>query len=162
MGGRHVIRLFVTDVDGVLTDGSLDYGVSGPDRRIFDARDAHGVRMLVRMGVTVAFVTARRSHALSAFADDVGVEHVIAGNEPARMLADLQRELGIDAESTAVMGDDVTDLPMFGMASIAFAPADAEREVLDAAVVVTGRTGGRGAFRDAARHVLSMNAEAAE
>jgi hypothetical protein len=57
-----VIRLFVTDVDGVLTDGRLDYGVSCEDRKTFDVKDGQGVVMLMQRGVTVAFVTGRRTH----------------------------------------------------------------------------------------------------
>lgn len=157
-----MIRLIMTDVDGVLTDGSLDYGVSGPDRRTFHARDLQGIRMLARMGVTVAFVTDRRSHALDAFAHDAGVERILIHAEPAQALADLQKELGIGADATAVMGDDVTDLPLFGMAALSFAPADAEHEVARAATVVTRHEGGRGAFKDAAGHVLMHNAESQE
>lgn len=152
----------MTDVDGVLTDGSLDYGVSGPDRRTFHARDLHGIRMLSRMGVTVAFVTDRRSHALDAFAQDAGVDRILVHPEPAQALADLQKELGYGPEQTAVMGDDVTDLPFFGMARMSFAPRDAEYEVTEIATIVTGSPGGRGAFRDAARHILRHNAEIGE
>jgi 3-deoxy-D-manno-octulosonate 8-phosphate phosphatase (KDO 8-P phosphatase) len=57
------------------------------------------------------------------------------------------------------MGDDLPDLAMFSLAGVSFAPADAEFEVCEAATIVTRRSGGRGAFRDAVRHVLAMNAD---
>lgn len=155
-----MIRLFVTDVDGVLTDGSLDYGVSGEDRKTFDVKDGQGVVMLRQRGVEVAFVTGRGGHALRARAEELGVVRVHERvRDKAQIVADIQKELGIGPDQTAAMGDDVPDLAMFSLAGITFAPADAEHEVQEAATIVTRRGGGRGAFRDAARHVLSMNAD---
>lgn len=155
-----MIRLFVTDVDGVLTDGRLDYGVSCEDRKTFDVKDGQGIVMLMQRGVTVAFVTGRGSHALTARAAELGVERVHQKvRDKAEVVSAMQSELGITPAETAAMGDDLPDLAMFGLASLTFAPADAEIEVQEAATVVTRRDGGRGAFRDAARHVLQHNAD---
>jgi 3-deoxy-D-manno-octulosonate 8-phosphate phosphatase (KDO 8-P phosphatase) len=155
-----MIRLMVVDVDGVLTDGSLDYGTTGGDRRTFNARDATGIRTLQGRGVVVALLTERRSHAVATFAEDVGVKHVlIGGGDRAQAVVDLQKELGIDRDATAIMGDDVEDIPVFLSGTLTFAPADAESEAREAATVVTKGSGGRGAFREAARHLISMNAD---
>lgn len=155
-----MIRLFVTDVDGVLTDGRLDYGVSGEDRKTFDVKDGQGIVMLMQRGVTIAFVSGRRTHALELRAAELGVERVHQRVvDKAEIVSAIQKELGIGPDETAAMGDDLPDLAMFALASLTFAPADAESEVQNAATVVTGRSGGRGAFRDAARHVLSLNAD---
>lgn len=155
-----VTRLFVTDVDGVLTDGRLDYGVSGEDRKTFDVKDGQGIVMLQQRGVVVALITERRSHAVDARATELGIKHVLQGiRDKGEAVASIQKELGIAVSETAAMGDDLPDLAMFSLAGISFAPADAEFEVCEAATIVTRRSGGRGAFRDAARHVLCMNAD---
>lgn len=155
-----MIRLMVVDVDGVLTDGSLDYGTSGGDRRTFNARDVAGIRMLRSHGIVVALVTERRSHAVGMFAEDVGVEHVLLGSgDRARAVTELQKELGIGRDATAVMGDDVDDVAMFPSGAVTYAPADAEEEIRRIATVVTTAIGGRGALREAARHLISMNAD---
>jgi 3-deoxy-D-manno-octulosonate 8-phosphate phosphatase (KDO 8-P phosphatase) len=155
-----MIRLFVTDVDGVLTDGRMDYGVTGEDRKTFDVKDGQGIVMLMQRGVTVAFVSGRRSHALELRAAELGVERVHQRIvDKADTVSAIQKELGIGPAETAAMGDDLPDLAMFTLASLTFAPADAEAEVQEAATIVTRRDGGRGAFRDAARHVLQHNAD---
>lgn len=155
-----MIRLFVTDVDGVLTDGRLDYGVSGEDRKTFDVKDGQGVVMLQQRGVVVALITGRRSHAVDARAAELGIEHVLQGTrDKGEAVASIQKELGISMSETAAMGDDLPDLAMFSLAGVSFAPADAEFEVCEAATIVTRRSGGRGAFRDAVRHVLAMSAD---
>lgn len=155
-----MIRLFVTDVDGVLTDGRLDYGVSGEDHKSFDAKDGLGILMLMQRGVQVAFVTERRSHAVDVRAAELGVERLHQGvRDKGEIVSSIQKELGIGPAETATMGDDLPDLPMFRLASLSFAPADAESEVRDSATIVTERGGGRGAFRDAARRVLQHNAD---
>lgn len=155
-----MIRLFVTDVDGVLTDGSLDYGVSGEDRKTFDVKDGQGVVSLLKRGVVVAFVTGRGGHALETRARELGVERLHQRvRDKAEVVSVIQKELGISPGETAAMGDDLPDLAMFALAGLTFAPADAEFEVAERATVVTRRPGGRGAFRDAANHVMALNAD---
>lgn len=155
-----MIRLFVTDVDGVLTDGSLDYGVSGEDRKTFDVKDGQGIVSLMKHGVVVAFVTGRGGHALEARARELGVERLHQRvRDKAEVVAAIQKELGVSPAETAAMGDDVPDLAMFALAGLTFAPADAEFELAERANVVTRRPGGRGAFRDAANHVMALNAD---
>ena len=155
-----MIRLFVTDVDGVLTDGSLDYGVSGEDRKTFDVKDGQGVVSLMKRGVVVAFITGRGGHALEARARELGVERLHQRvRDKAEVVAAIQKELGVSPAETAAMGDDVPDLAMFSLATLTFAPADAEFELTERATVVTRRSGGRGAFRDAANHIMALNAD---
>ena len=155
-----MIRLFVTDVDGVLTDGSLDYGVSGEDRKTFNVRDGQGIVDLMRRGVEVAFVTGRGGHALEARATELGVTRLHQRvRDKGEVVAAIQKEMGIGPAETATMGDDVPDLAMFALSHLSFAPADAEFEVTERATVVTRRASGRGAFRDAANHVMSLNAD---
>jgi 3-deoxy-D-manno-octulosonate 8-phosphate phosphatase (KDO 8-P phosphatase) len=55
------IRLLIFDVDGVLTDGSLFIGDDGQEYKAFNSRDGHGIKMLIKHGVTVAIITGRTS-----------------------------------------------------------------------------------------------------
>ncbi|HEU00852.1 MAG TPA: phenylphosphate carboxylase subunit delta, partial [Aurantimonas coralicida] len=63
-------------------------------------------------------------------------------------------ELGVPAERTAVMGDDLTDLPLMRASGLAIAPADAVDEVRQAADVVTERGGGAGCVRELIELIL--------
>jgi len=153
-----MIRLLVLDVDGVLTDGGLYYGPAGEALKRFDVRDGLGIRMLQKAGVTVAIISGRGSEALAARAADLDIAELhMAVGEKGEVLAGIAHRLGLAREEIAAMGDDLPDLPLFAAAGLRIAPADAEPELIAAADHVTTRSGGHGAVRDAAHHILALN-----
>jgi len=70
------IRLMVFDVDGVLTDGSIIYLDNGVEMKIFDVQDGHGLKLLVRSGIEVAFLSGRYSKVTERRAEEIGVRYV--------------------------------------------------------------------------------------
>ena len=73
------IRLVIFDVDGVLTDGSLFVGDDGQEYKAFNSRDGHGIKMLIKHGVTVAIITGRTSKVVEHRMENLGIEHVYQG-----------------------------------------------------------------------------------
>lgn len=149
------IRLLILDVDGVLSDGSLYYGRSGEELKMFNARDGTGIKWLLRAGVEVALLTGRRSHQVNARARDLGVKIVI--QDAKQKLPGFERildETKVPAEQTAFMGDDLLDLPVLRRVGLSMAPADAASEVREQAEWVSSRHGGRGAVREACELLL--------
>ena len=55
------IRLFATDVDGVLTDAGMYYSESGEELKKFNTRDGMGIKLLQRAGIVTAIVTQERT-----------------------------------------------------------------------------------------------------
>ncbi len=151
------IRLLVLDVDGVLTDGSLHYAADGEQLKTFNVRDGLGMALLRRGGVEIAIITARSSDAVVARCRDLGIrdELVVRGaRDKAAALNELLAALDLDGVEIAAMGDDLPDLPMLHQAGFAFCPADAAPEVVAVCDHVCGRSGGRGAVREAAEILL--------
>ena len=149
------VRLLVLDVDGVLTDGRLDYGAEGEDRKRFPVRDGLGIKLLRRGGVSVALLSGRRGAPLEARARELGCDRVVLGVEaklPA--LEALARDLQVPLEEVAYMGDDLIDLAPLRRVGLPCAPADAVPEVLALAHHVTRARGGDGAARELAEHLL--------
>lgn len=151
------IRLLVLDVDGVLTDGTVFVSAEGETTKNFNVRDGLGMRLLMDSGVEIGVITGRSSPAVSVRCAELGVpdEHVILGSRDKD--ADLDRLLarvGITDREMAAMGDDLPDLPMLGRAGFSFCPADAAPEVAAACDHVCGKSGGRGAVREAAEILL--------
>ena len=86
---------------------------------------------------------------------ELGVRHVVSGSKEKGGAFDaLVAELGIRAEETAMIGDDLPDLPILRRCGMPIAVRDASQEVLDVARFVTPRPGGSGAVRDAVEHIL--------
>jgi 3-deoxy-D-manno-octulosonate 8-phosphate phosphatase (KDO 8-P phosphatase) len=149
------IRLLVLDVDGVLTDGGLVYGPAGETLKRFHVHDGLGLVSARRAGLAVAVISARRSRAVTARMRELGIREVHQGvKDKARVYADLVRRLALDPAETAVMGDDLTDLPIMTRAGLALAPANAVAEVKAAADWVARRAGGDGAVREAVQMLL--------
>jgi 3-deoxy-D-manno-octulosonate 8-phosphate phosphatase (KDO 8-P phosphatase) len=143
------IRLLIFDVDGVLTDGSLFIGDDGQEYKAFNSRDGHGIKMLQKHGVIVAIITGRTSRVVEHRMENLGVSHVYQGKlEKLPAFEELIAELGIPAEQTAYVGDDVVDLPVMRRTGLAIAVQDAHELVLKHSHWQTPSNGGRGAARD--------------
>ena len=149
------IRLLVLDVDGVLTDGVLVYGASGEEIKRFHVRDGLALQQARRAGVEVAVVSGRASAAVTRRMSELGVIEVHQGvGDKEALLRGLLARLRVSGAETAVMGDDLPDLPLMRMAGIAMAPVDAAPEVRQAADWVSRSAGGHGAVREAVEWLL--------
>lgn len=149
------IKLLALDVDGVLTDGSLNIGAEGELFKAFNARDGLGLSCLLRSGVRVAIITGRKSAIIHRRAEELGITELYEGiKDKRKILADLAAAEGLGQEEIAYMGDDLNDLPALLYAGLACAPADAAPEVISASSFVAANNGGRGAVREAAELIL--------
>ena len=149
------IRLLIFDVDGVLTDGSLFIGDDGQEYKAFNSRDGHGIKMLIKHGVTVAIITGRTSRVVEHRMANLGVEHVYQGQlEKLSAYEKLASKLGISAAETAYVGDDVVDLPVMRVVGLAIAVQDAHPLVRTHSHWQTASCGGRGAARDVCEMLL--------
>lgn len=150
------VQLLVCDVDGVLTDGRLDYGADGEgERKHFHVRDGLGLRKLLEAGIHVAWITARGGPAVERRAKELGIQHLVqrSGNK-AEVMAELAAKLGVAHEAIAYVGDDLVDREAMKAAGIAIAPADAHAEIRAIAHWVTSIGGGRGAVREICDAIL--------
>jgi 3-deoxy-D-manno-octulosonate 8-phosphate phosphatase (KDO 8-P phosphatase) len=143
------IRLLVFDVDGVLTDGSLFVGDDGQEYKAFNSRDGHGIKMLQKYGVEIAIITGRTSQVVEHRMANLGITHIYQGKlDKLPAYEELRKKLGISAEETAYVGDDVVDLPVMRRVGLAIAVQDAHPLVRQHSHWQTPSTGGRGAARD--------------
>lgn len=149
------IRLLVLDVDGVLTDGGLDYGVGGEDTKRFFVQDGLALVAARRAGLAVAVISGRASAAVTRRMTELGVTEVHQGvQDKAATVESVMGRLGLQAAQVAVMGDDLPDLRLMKQAGLALAPANAVAEVRRGADWVARRAGGAGAVRDAVEMLL--------
>ena len=150
------IRLLVLDVDGVLTDGRLYFGPRGETLKAFDVRDGYGIRQLMAAGIAVAVISGRRSAAVSARCRELGIARVMQGaSDKLAAFERLRERAQVAARDCACVGDDVPDVPLFGVVGLAFAVADAHPLARRAAHHVTQLPGVRGAVREVCDRLLA-------
>ncbi len=149
------IKLLALDVDGVLTDGSINIGAEGECFKGFNAKDGLGISCAMRNGVQIAIITGRSSAIIHHRAQELGITLLHEGvKDKYAELQSLAQELELQPEEVAYMGDDLNDLPAFQAAGVALAPADAVPEVAASADFVMQRRGGAGAVREAIEMLL--------
>ncbi len=155
LGKANQIELAIFDVDGVLTNGGLILGESGEEYKVFHSRDGLGLVMLRESGCQVAVISGRSSSIVSERMTALGIEYVYQGqNDKGKALENLLDKLGIDAQSTAYVGDDCVDLPAMRRVGLAIAVADAHPLVIENAHWVTKENGGRGAAREVCELIM--------
>ncbi len=149
------IRLLAMDVDGVLTDGTLDYDRQGGARKRFHTADGLGLVVLAQMGVSIAWITGRADTVVERRATELGVGHLIQNvRDKGKALERLSASLHVTRAEVAYIGDDWNDLPAFAVAGVRLAVANAAIEVKQRADAVTLAFGGAGAVREVCAAIL--------
>lgn len=156
------IRLFAMDVDGVLTDGTVQIFSDGSEGKVFSILDGHGLRKLARAGITVAWISGRSSGATAARGAELKIPHVVQGRTDKLLaLQEIASVVGVNADECAYMGDDEIDAPAIAWAGIGIAPREGMPAALAAAAHVTRRPAGRGAVREVCERLLAARVSAA-
>lgn len=149
------IRLLILDVDGTLTDGRLYFGPRGEALKVFHVRDGQGIKHVTAAGIQVAVISGRTSRMVTNRCRELGIEHVIQGAEDKVVAFEkLRTRLKVDASESACVGDDAVDVPLMKVVKLSFAVADAHRDALRAAHIVTSLPGGHGAVREVCDYLL--------
>ncbi|TWU29682.1 KdsC family phosphatase [Bythopirellula polymerisocia] len=149
------IRLILSDVDGVLTDGRLIYDSQGGEAKQFHIRDGQGIRLWQQNGGEFGIVTARRSPMVTRRAAELDITLLRQGAK--NKLADVSEiatEFGCGLNEICYVGDDLLDLATIESVGLGVAVADAVEEVRQAAKYVTSQPGGQGAIRELIELIL--------
>jgi 3-deoxy-D-manno-octulosonate 8-phosphate phosphatase (KDO 8-P phosphatase) len=148
------VRLFLCDVDGVLTDGTVLVG-EGFEAKSFNIQDGLGLSLLRRGGLKIGWISNRTSPATATRAAELKVDflHQDKTSKVAAIEAILQ-PAGASWDEVCYVGDDVVDLGALKRAGVAVAVANAVAEAKAVAHLVTAATGGHGAVREVAEMIL--------
>jgi 3-deoxy-D-manno-octulosonate 8-phosphate phosphatase (KDO 8-P phosphatase) len=155
LGKAARVRLFLVDVDGVLTDGGILFDGNGVETKRFHVRDGHGIKMMQRAGIEVGIITGRTSAVVRIRAEELGISRVRQGaHDKVAAWREMLRDTGLSPEESAYVGDDIVDVPLLRLVGFAATVADAEEYVLTEADFVSSRRGGEGAVREIIEYVL--------
>lgn len=151
---EHVRWLFL-DVDGVLTDGTVEVDADGRESKRFSIRDGLGLVLLLKAGIEVGLISGRPSPAAEARARDLGIRHVrMACRDKVKAYEEIQAGARFEDREAAFCGDDLPDLPLLRRVGVPCCPADAHPLVRAVAAIVLNAPGGHGAVRELAEEIL--------
>ncbi len=151
----RALALVLSDVDGVMTDGSVLLLPDGGEAKAFHTRDGLGIVLAHRAGLRTGIVSGRSSASVARRAQELQMAVVRQGvADKRRAFDEILSALGLRPQQVAYMGDDVNDLAVMRAAGLSAAPADAPFEVRAEAFMVTDARGGRGCLREFLEAIL--------
>ena len=153
------IRLFLTDVDGTLTDGGMYYTADGDVMKKFNSRDGMGLQLLQKAGIKTGIITSEDTQLVRRRAEKLGLDFLVQGKRNGGKLAacaDICENLAISLDEVAYIGDDVNCIELLGAAGLRACPADAVARVKALpGILVMNLKGGEGCVREFADLILS-------
>lgn len=149
------IEGILSDVDGVLCDGTITYDSVGRETKSFHARDGLGIKLWMKSGLQFGIITARQSEIVARRSEELGIAHVRQNaSDKWSTATDVLQSWNLEPHQVAYIGDDLPDLAVMHRVGLAVAPADAARDVREAADWVLTTSGGQGVVRELIERLL--------
>lgn len=144
------IKLCAFDVDGVLTNGKLYLGKNDDNTmHVYDIQDGMGIKLLSKLNIFTACITARYSMSLLHRAKELSIGQLFQNvKNKLEVIKTLQNQHNVSADEIAYIGDDLVDIKVMQAVGLSVAVANAHHMVKNIAHVVTHRCGGDGAIRE--------------
>lgn len=149
---KKQIKLFLTDVDGTLTDAGMYYAENGDELKKFNTHDGKGIELLRKAGIKVGIITSEKTKIVENRAKKLQVNYLFQGLEHKGKLDIAQKlcqELNITLEEVAYIGDDVNCKELLEKVGLAACPANAVEEIKEIPnIIQLEKAGGEGAVRE--------------
>ena len=151
------ITTFIFDVDGVLTDGSVQVTDNGQSLRTFNIKDGYAMQLAVKKGYNLCIISGGDGIAMAKRFSNLGILDVFLGTGDKvaifnRYLADKN----INADEVLYMGDDIPDLKVMKLVGLPTCPADAVEEIKAVSTFISPYAGGKTAVRDIIEKVMKV------
>lgn len=149
------IKLFVSDIDGVLTDAGMYYTENGDELKKFNTRDGAGFWLLHNAGIQTALITSELVNLVRRRATKLKIDHLFqVKGDKWNVLKKLIADLNLTPENVSYIGDDINDITCIENVGLSFAVADAVDEVKNRVDFILSKKGGEGAVREAVELIL--------
>jgi len=150
------IKLVITDVDGVLTDGGLYYTKEGLVMKKFNVKDGMGTRRLKEYGFACGIISSDGSDIIKARNKRLKMDFLITDTwNKLEKLKEICEEKNLKLENVAYLGDDINDFEIINGVGFSAAPSDAVDSILNSVDYVCKLKGGEGVFREFAELIIS-------
>lgn len=152
------IKLVITDIDGVWTDGGMYYDNKGNELKKFNTSDSAGVVFLKALKIPVAIITGEDTEIVKRRAEKLKIDYIFMGvKNKLKVVTELADKLGISLEEVAYIGDDINDIPVLKATGISAVPSNSKTYVKKYARWVLSCNGGDGVFREFVERILKLN-----
>jgi len=152
------ITTFVFDVDGVLTDGTVQLLPNGEQSRKMSIRDGYALQLAIKKGYRIAIISGGRSESVVSRLQGLGIKDIYTGiTDKQEKLQDYVFEHDLRWDEVIFMGDDIPDYRAMQLVGLPVCPADAAPEIKSICRYISPINGGMGCVREIIEKVLKLN-----
>lgn len=149
------IKCIISDVDGVMTDGSIIYDNAGMEYKKFSVKDGQIIQHLKSNKILIGVITGRDSQVVQNRCTELKMDfHFHGVKNKDEKLQVILKEFGLSKKEIAYVGDDLNDLPILTQIGLSATPSDGHYKVQEKVDLVLQAKGGEGALRELADKVL--------
>lgn len=154
------IKIFITDVDGVLTDGKIIYSNSGEEIKSFHVHDGLGFRLLKNAGIKTAIITSRKSYIVEKRGKELNIDFIFQeAKDKLHVLNKIVKQENIKYENILYIGDDLVDFPVLKRVGFPVCVPSSPEILKDVCIYTTEKKGGEGAVREIIEVLLHLRNE---
>lgn len=151
------IKAVILDVDGVLTDGTLQVTEVGEQLRTFYVKDGYAMQLAVKMGLHLWVISGGKSEGVRKRLEGLGIQEIHLGVSNKRdVLESLMQQYEIESQYLLYVGDDMPDYEVMQLVGIAACPQDAVEDIKQISHYMSPFKGGRGVVRDILEKILKI------
>src|SRR5690554_6888167 len=151
------ITTFIFDVDGVLTDGTIQVNTQGEMFRTMNIKDGYGLKTAVDQGFKVCVISGGTNEGVRVRLQNLGIEDIFLGvSQKTHILEDYLKSNNLNPENVLYMGDDLPDFEIMQEIGLPTCPQDAVPEIKNISKYISHKKGGKGCVRDVLEQVMKV------
>lgn len=155
------IKVFLMDLDGVLTDGGMYYSPGGEEMKKFNTIDGHGLELLRNAGIKTGILTKENNEINAHRAKKLSIDYFYQGAiDKVKLANEICQKENVSLKEVSYIGDDENDIPLLNSVGLAACPINATKNVKRVRNIIRlNNSGGNGAVREFAELILSKKAK---
>ena len=146
------VKIFATDVDGVLTDAGMYYDNNGNELKRFNTHDGMAFNILKERGIITAMLTSEKTNIVKLRANKLQVDYLFQGVKGSEKLEALNKicvEKNMSLSEVAYIGDDINDYNVLSSVGFPACPKNAIANIKSIkGITHLSKSGGDGAVRE--------------
>ena len=151
------VKIFIFDIDGVLTDGSVTVMPDGEQIRSMNIKDGYAMQLAIKNGYKIAVISGGTSEVVRKRLNGLGIYDLFLGVEnKIETYNEVIKKYKIDHNEVLYMGDDLPDYEVMKCVGVPSCPNDAAHEIKDISIYVSEKNGGKGCVRDVIEQVMRV------
>ena len=149
------IKLLVSDVDGVLTDGKILISADGMESKFFSVEDGTGAALARYAGIPIALISGRYSKCTEIRAGELKIEHCFQKTLNKKIILDkLTQIYSVRYDKIAYIGDSLVDLPLLKIVGFPISVSNGHIKAKNRASYITSKLGGEGVLLEVIELIL--------